>query len=129
MSSSTNSALPAANAPDGKVYPLRTLHDIFNLPSYEHMERCLAELPKVMLQARAAADLLVGLAEAKGVPCGDLKFGWPESLPWMDDGKGEIGSVFKGTDGAEILEVNVVRSAPGAGGESPLAGLKAPPRT
>lgn len=115
MSTPGNPTPHAKNAPDGAVYPLRTLQDIFNLPSFEHMERCLGELTKVMLQARATADLFVGLAEARGVVVSDQKFGWPESLPWKDDGKGEIASTFQGAHGEPLVEVRLAKGPPNPG--------------
>ncbi len=94
--------------PDGTVYPLRTLQDIFNLPSHAHMERCLGETVKLMLTSRATADLMIGLAEHSGAPAGH-KMQWPEVLEWKDDGLGEIGADFIGKDGAKILSMNITK--------------------
>ena len=96
---------------DGKTYPLRTLRDIFELPSYEHMERCMDELKNVMLQARATNDLFAGLLEQQGVPVKDGKcFIWPEVMDWDDDGKGEIGSDYLGPDGEPLLSIRTVKA-------------------
>jgi hypothetical protein len=84
--------------PDGTVYPLRTIADIFNLPTHGHMERCLAELQKIMLPARATADLMTGIAESQGLPKDSCKIVWPDVLEWIDDGKGELGCDFNAGD-------------------------------
>ena len=97
---------------DGSVFPLRTLRDIFELPSYEHMERCLDELKTVMLQARATNDLFAGLMEHQGKPMPDGKcFLWPEVLEWNDDGKGEIGADYVGPDGKPFLSMRTVKAS------------------
>lgn len=104
----------------GSVYPLRTLRDIFELPSYEHMERCFDELKKVMLQARATNDLFAGLMEHQGKPMPNGKcFLWPEVLEWKDDGKGEIGADYVGPDGKPFLSMRTVKaSSPNAASET-----------
>lgn len=92
------------------TYPLRTLRDIFELPSHEHMERCLGELSKIMLTARATADLLVASAKANGavIPDGAKVIEWPEVLDWIDDGKGELGCDFVSEAGTRLLSVEIV---------------------
>jgi hypothetical protein len=98
------------------VFPLRTLRDIFELPSYEHMERCMDELKTVMLQARATNDLFAGMMKHQGKPMPDGKcFLWPEVLEWNDDGKREIGADYIGPDGKPFLSMRTVKaSAPNA---------------
>lgn len=97
---------------DGSVYPLRTLKDIFELPSYEHMERCLDELKTVMLQARATNDLFAGLMEHQGKPMpGGKCFAWPDVLDWKDDGKREIGADYVTADGKPFLSMRTVKAS------------------
>lgn len=104
---------PGLSVPLGSVYPLRTLKDIFELPSYEHMERCLDELKTVMLQARATNDLFAGMMEHQGKPMpGGKCFEWPDVLDWNDDGKGEIGADYVGPDGKTLLTVRTVKASP-----------------
>lgn len=93
------------------TYPLRTLRDIFELPSHEHMERCLGELTKVMLTARATSDLLVTMAKDRGVviPDGAKTMEWPEFLDWVDDGKEQLGCTFVEKDGKNLLRVEIVK--------------------
>ena len=96
----------------GSVYPLRTLRDIFELPSYEHMERCFDELKTVMLQARATNDLFAGLLEHQGKPMPEGKcFLWPEVLEWSDDGKREISADYVGPDGKTLLSMRTVQAS------------------
>lgn len=103
---------PALSVASGSVYPLRTLRDIFELPSYEHMERCLDELKIVMLQARATNDLFAGLMEHQGKPMPEGKcFLWPEVLEWNDDGKREIGADYVGPDGKTLLSMRTVKAS------------------
>lgn len=42
-----------AESAAGKTYSIGSLRDIFELPSYDAMERCLTELKTMMLHARA----------------------------------------------------------------------------
>ena len=106
-------------SPPCSVFPLRTLRDIFELPSYEHMERCFNELKTVMLQARATNDLFAGLMEHKGKPMPDGRcFLWPEVLEWNDDGKGEIGADYVMPDGKLLLSMRTVKaSSPNRGAQ------------
>lgn len=103
---------PALALNAGSVYQLRTLRDIFELPSYEHMERCLDELKTVMLQARATNDLFAGVMEHQGHAMPEGKcFMWPEVLEWNDDGKGEIGADYVGPDGKPFLTMRTVKAS------------------
>lgn len=96
-------------APNGEKYPLRTLRDVFELPTYEHMERCIDELKKVMLQARATNDMFAALIKDHGGPVPNGKvFLWPDVLDWEDDGKGEIGSTYTGPDGQAFFSIKAV---------------------
>jgi hypothetical protein len=112
-------------APNGAVYKISSLRDIFNLPSHECMERCLAELPRLMLQARATNDLFVALMREKGSQV-EQAFAWPDVTEWTDDGKGEIGADYVDLDGKTILSMRTVKN-PSPGGEpSPLGAPSTP---
>ena len=96
--------------PDGKTYPIRTLRDIFELPTYEHMETCLKELSKIMLQARATNDLFAAVIESNGVKVKDgACFKWPEVTEWEDDGKGEVGADYLDHEGKPVLTMRTVK--------------------
>ena len=95
-----------------ETYPLRTLRDIFELPSRDHMERCLGELTKMLLATRAAADLLIDSAKEAGIdiPTGTKAIEFPEVLDWIDDEKGELGCNFVTEDGTNLLRIEVNNS-------------------
>jgi hypothetical protein len=90
------------------TYKIGHLRDIFNLPSYEHMERCLGELPRLMLQARATNDMIAELAQigakekgqALEIPNGRAVT-WPETVDWIDDDKGVMTTKYM--SGEEVL--------------------------
>ena len=110
-------ASPEPNTPPGggcdgtdcsQVFPLTTLRDIFNLPTFEQMATCLDELKICMTQARATNDLMVVLVNQKGH---DIKkaFEWPEVLEWKDDGKGDVRTAYAGPDGKEVFSMKLSR--------------------
>lgn len=74
--------------PDGKTYPIRTLQDIYNLPTLRQVRICLEELAEAMLLARATNDLVVEMMREKGHEVKQAAT-WPEVSDWKDDGKGE----------------------------------------
>lgn len=89
-----------------KTFPITTLRDIFNLPTYEQMEKCLAEMVPAMLQARAAADMMLSTAKALGAPPELTKVvEWPEVAKWTDDTKGEINLRFGGPELGESITI------------------------
>lgn len=89
-----------------KTFPITTLRDIYNLPTFEQMEVCLDEVTKSMIQARAVNDLAIETAEAMGTPI-DQAFVWPDVLEWVDDNKGEVGVRFGDHDGKEMFSVMI----------------------
>jgi hypothetical protein len=100
--------------PDNSVYPLRTLRDIFELPTHEHMERCLDELKKVMLTSRATADLMMAFAKKEGANTALAKIQWPEVMEWKDDGLGELGCDIKSPNNETILSTRIKKKDDGS---------------
>ena len=93
------------------VYQIATLRDIFELPTYQHMERCLEEITRGMLQARATCDLLNMVAEDTGQK-NPAPFVWTGSCSWTDDGKRDITGRYS-IDGKPFMEVRTTeRSEP-----------------
>jgi hypothetical protein len=94
------------NKPDGKTYPLRTLADVFNLPSIEHIRRCLPEVCDAIITARIGSDALVAAVRdvspelAATIPAEAVEF--PDVLNWEDDGKGSAELDFE-EDGRGVL--------------------------
>ena len=109
------------------VFPLRTLRDIFDLPTFEQMETCLDELKECMMQARATNDLMVALVNEKGH---DVKkaFEWPEVLEWKDDGKGDVETAYAGPDGTVMMEMRVSKSPENDQEDSTTPAEKTPPQ-
>lgn len=92
-------------------FQIKTLRDIFSLPTYEQTEKCLEELSKAMLHARATSDLIASLAKDKGILLVDGRaFEWPEYTEWTDDEKGEIGADFVAQDGTAIMSTRITKS-------------------
>ncbi len=97
------------NKPDGKIYELRTLADIYKLPSIEHIRRCLSEVCEVVLTTRAATDALIAAVKetspelAVTIPSEAVEF--PEVLHWCDDGNGSIELNFD-HDGRTLLTIS-----------------------
>ena len=91
-----------------KSYSIRTLQDIWNLPSYEHMERCFYDTQRAMLQARATNDMFIGLAQCDGKNV-TKAFMWPETMQWIDDGKNEIHATYSGPDWKPFLTMNTTK--------------------
>lgn len=71
------------------TYPITTLQDIFNLPTREAMETCLAELTEAMIPVRIANDAIMVILEDAGSVGLTRAIDWPETSNWVDDGKGE----------------------------------------
>lgn len=95
------------NPPDGKTYPIRTLADIFALPSVDHIDRCLSEFRTLMMSARGTLDLLSAIAASKGADVAG--FSMPETLDWTDDGK--IGGAQFIADGQEFMSIRIEKEA------------------
>lgn len=79
-----------------KDYIIKTLADIFYLPTKDQMERCLAEITTAMLTSRSTADLMVTLAQTTSNEPISLRdvIQHPEYVTWTDDNKGELRSRF-----------------------------------
>ena len=86
------------NPPDNKTYPIKTLQDIFDLPTRDHMERCLKDVGDAILYSRDFLDNAKRRAEQEGIviknnPYFDFKLKDP--IDWIDDGQHEIRSEFR----------------------------------
>ncbi len=86
------------------VFPIRTLGDIFNLPTFGQMETCLRELTEGMIQARLTNDVMVATMQEAGA---DVKQAviWPEVINWTDDGKGDVTTRYGGPDGEAMFSL------------------------
>lgn len=90
-----------------QFYIIRTLADIYNLPTLEQVQTAAYEMAEVIISARLKNDLMAAFIQAQGtdVPNGRA-FAFPESVEWIDDGKGEVGLELRNLDGAKIAEVS-----------------------
>jgi hypothetical protein len=88
------------------VFLISSLRDIYNLPTIQQMEICIDEIKICMMQARATNDLFVALANLEGANV-NKAFEWPETLPWHDDGKGDVGTRYATPDGDEFMSMDV----------------------
>lgn len=86
-------------------YQIRTLKDIFELPTYEQMETCLDEISQAMKVARVTGDMMEGVAEKMGI--GSTGMVWPDTVEWKDDNKGEVDLEVIDLSQQKILSVNV----------------------
>lgn len=88
-----------------KVYQIRSLQDIFALPTCEQMKRCLAEISEAMLVARAQNDMLVELARSEGREVPDVALEFPDVSEWTDDGKRDLDLEFESQDGRPLFKI------------------------
>lgn len=62
-----------------QIYEIRTLPDIFNLPTADDVRNCLHDISEAMLIARKVNDTVGGLLESRMT--------YPEVTKWINDGK------------------------------------------
>lgn len=67
-------------------YKLTTIKDVFDTVPADRVDDCLRELAVIIKQGQAIRDMISGVADVK--PEDAVIF--PESITWVDDGKGEI---------------------------------------
>ena len=85
------------------TYPIRTLADIYNLPTIEQVETCLREMAVAILTSRATDDSTIRALRETGIEIEGRAFAWPETVDWVDDGRGEVGFSVLTPDGVEIV--------------------------
>jgi hypothetical protein len=69
-------------------YKISTLKDIYDTVPEEKIHECMAELAQLMIQRKGIESSAKNAATFIGaqIDAG----GWPDSVTWVDDGKGEI---------------------------------------
>ena len=80
--------------PDNVTYIISTFADIHNLPSIEHVERCMADMPSFLLLARRMSDLVASYPGGQPIP-------FPKSFEWVDDG-----------DESKFIDIEFVEAKP-----------------
>lgn len=91
-------------------YTIRTLRDIYELPTDDMMERCMKELTSDMLVLRRTTDLLNAIAKAKAEEDSksveEVTVAWPEECVWTDDNGGTSVLSIQ-VEGKEVLQISV----------------------
>jgi hypothetical protein len=74
----------------GETFTIATIEDIWNLPTINQMERCLAEFVDGMMQARRMEEVMMSMIEnSTGErPERALEFTLP--FTWKDDAAGDL---------------------------------------
>lgn len=88
---------------NGPQFEIRTLADIFNLPTEDQMDRCLQELGAVMKQMRELRNIARNLLHKNILALCPVE--WPEVATWVDDGRGEITHTIKDAGGKPVGSV------------------------
>jgi hypothetical protein len=78
------------------VFEIRTLADIYKLPTLAQMETCLEEVSRGMIQSRCAEDAMLAVLEAMGHEPPERALEWPEVVKWSDDHKGCVEALIGG---------------------------------
>ena len=76
-------------------YELVTLKDVYNKIPPDKVDTCLAEIAVMIKQAQAVRSRQ---------PLGGWSMPFPESLTWIDDGKGDVETTFaEASTGATVI--------------------------
>jgi len=88
------------------VFQIRTLRDIFALPTLKQMETCLREMSEGMIQARITNDTIVAVLQEAGATEITRAIEWPEVATWTDDGKGDVTTHYGMPDGVSEFSLH-----------------------
>lgn len=86
------------------TYELVTLRDVFDKIPSGKIELCMAELGRGMQQAKDVWELMGSTAESMGHEGSIGVLAWPESIAWIDDGKGYVETRIA-CEGKELFSV------------------------
>lgn len=91
-------------------YTIRSLRDIFELPTEDMVERCLREIAQMMLVMRNTAPILndmdMSLAKPDERESMPLRWLWPDDFVWRDD-NGGTSDLHQTVGNKEILVVKI----------------------
>jgi hypothetical protein len=87
-----------------RVYKIRSLEDIYNLPTLDQVKNCLYDIGESMSRAKAVDDQL-----GKELKFNSPVFRWPDLVEWVDDDKHDNTPVFKmfGDQSKEMIKPRV----------------------
>lgn len=89
-----------------ETYEIKTIQDIFEKVPTGRVKDCMAEITEMILQAKLMLHAHELGAQLLG---GEVSFAFPETLHWVDDGRGEVETVFEYPDHPE-LEPNSLKT-------------------
>lgn len=95
-----------------QTFIIRTLRDIYELPTVDMMVRCMQELTSLMQIQRSTVELLGEVADTQAAregkpPVSDtVKWKFADEISWTDDNGGESKLQFR-MGGKELLTVRV----------------------
>ena len=96
-------------------YTIKSLKDIFELPTPDHMERCLEEVIPFLRSTRAMKEIQEEIirtaAQAEGIELdtNEQIFEFPEVVIWKDDSKGEHLARFQYTED-KFIDLTMLQS-------------------
>ena len=71
-------------------YELTTLRDIFQKVPLHKIDECMNELTALMKGCKTVEAAMKGFAHVTTGDADNASAIWPETVTWVDDGKGEI---------------------------------------
>jgi hypothetical protein len=71
-------------------YELTTLLDIFENVPTNKVNQCMNEIAVLMIQCKACDKSMKDLAYTTTGDTYNIECRWPETITWVDDGKGEV---------------------------------------
>lgn len=87
-------------------YTIRTLADIYNLPTFEQVKTAAVEMAEMIISTRMKNDLIAEIAKANGMEVQNgMAMKFPDSIEWIDDGKGEVRLELREHDGTNVAEL------------------------
>ena len=89
-----------------RVYKIRSLVDIYNLPTLDQVKNCLLDIGESMLRAKTVDKQL-----EKELKFNSPVFRWPDLVEWVDDGKHDNEPNFPIKQTAEDLAVSLWKEA------------------
>ena len=71
-------------------YELTTLRDIFEKVPLHKIDECMKELTALMKECKTVEAAMKGFAHVATGDADNASCVWPETVTWVDDGRGEV---------------------------------------
>lgn len=91
-------------------YELTTIRDIFEKVPADRIQDCCRELGTMLAQSKALSGLLETVGDGIGLSADDIRLKRPDTITWVDDGKGELTTLIHCGD-EEVMRMEVRREA------------------